>query len=137
MACERLSRADNSTPEGYNLRMARKIVHQLVDDLDGTVLEPGEGETVLFALDGKSYEIDLTADNAQSLRDAFAPFISAGRRMSSGSSGSSGTAPARGRRRGGQTDFGPIREWAKKNGFTVSERGRVPAAIIEAYEAAN
>lgn len=114
--------------------MARKIVHQLVDDLDGTVLEPGEGETVLFALDGKSYEIDLTADNAQALRDAFAPYISAARRMSSGSSGANST---RGRRRGGQTDYGPIREWAKKNGFTVSERGRVPAAIIEAYEAAN
>ncbi|WP_345751924.1 histone-like nucleoid-structuring protein Lsr2 [Microbacterium rhizophilus] len=114
--------------------MARKIVHQLVDDLDGTVLEPGEGETVLFSLDGRSYEIDLTADNAQALRDTFANYISAARRMSSGSSASAST---RARRRTGQTDFGPIREWAKKNGYTVSERGRVPAAIIEAYEAAN
>jgi hypothetical protein len=115
--------------------MARKIVHQLVDDIDGTVLEPGEGETVLFSLDGKSYEIDLTADNAQALRDDFAKYISAARRMSSGSSSSS--APARGRRRGGQTDYAPIREWAKKNGYSISERGRVPANIIEAYEAAN
>ncbi|MER7796199.1 Lsr2 family protein [Microbacterium sp. NPDC096154] len=114
--------------------MARKIVHQLVDDIDGTVLEPGEGETVLFSLDGKSYEIDLTAENAQNLRDAFADYISAARRMSSGASSSSAS---RGRRRGGQTDYAPIREWAKKNGYTVSERGRVPAAIIEAYEAAN
>ncbi|GGH43946.1 histone-like nucleoid-structuring protein Lsr2 [Microbacterium album] len=114
--------------------MARKIVHQLVDDLDGTVLEPGEGETVLFSLDGKSYEIDLTAENAQSLRDTFTPYISAARRMSGGSSSSS--AP-RGRRRGGQTDYGPIREWAKQNGYKVSERGRVPATIIEAYEAAH
>jgi hypothetical protein len=115
--------------------MARKIVHQLVDDLDGTVLEPGEGETVLFSLDGRSYEIDLTADNAQKLRDTFADYISAARRMSSGSS--SPTSTTRGRRRTGQTDYGPVREWAKKNGFTVSERGRVPAAIIEAYEAAH
>jgi len=114
--------------------MARKIVHQLVDDLDGTVLEPGEGETVLFSLDGKSYEIDLTAENAQKLRDAFGTYIDAGRRMSSGTTG--GTS-SRGRRRGGQTDYGPIREWAKKNGYSVSERGRVPAAVIEAYEAAN
>jgi hypothetical protein len=52
--------------------MARKIVHQLVDDLDGTVLEPGEGETVLFSLDGAAYEIDLTDDNAAALRAAFA-----------------------------------------------------------------
>ncbi|GAA3658082.1 histone-like nucleoid-structuring protein Lsr2 [Microbacterium marinilacus] len=114
--------------------MARKIVHQLVDDIDGTVLEPGEGETVLFSLDGKSYEIDLTEGNAQALRDAFGKYISAARRMSSGSSGSSSS---RGRRRGGQTDYSPVREWAKKNGYTVSERGRVPAAIIEAYEAAH
>lgn len=40
--------------------MARRIVHQLVDDLDGTVLAPGEGETVLFLIDGTAYEIDLT-----------------------------------------------------------------------------
>ena len=119
----------------YHRRMARKIVHQLVDDLDGTVLEPGEGETVLFALDGKSYEIDLTAQNAQSLRDAFTKYIDAARRMSSGGSGNS--AAARGRRRTGQTDYGPIREWAKENGYTVSERGRVPATIIDAYEAAH
>lgn len=40
--------------------MARRIVHQLVDDLDGTVLAPREGETVLFSIDGTAYEIDLT-----------------------------------------------------------------------------
>ena len=44
--------------------MARRIVHQLVDDIDGTLLEVGEGETVLFSVDGVAYEIDLTAENA-------------------------------------------------------------------------
>ncbi|MBO3663862.1 histone-like nucleoid-structuring protein Lsr2 [Microbacterium stercoris] len=116
--------------------MARKIVHQLVDDLDGTVLEPGEGETVLFSLDGKSYEIDLTAENAQALRDSFTKYIDAARRMTSGASSSSSSS-ARGRRRTGQTDYGPVREWAKQNGYTVSARGRVPATVIEAYEAAH
>lgn len=113
--------------------MARKIVHQLVDDIDGTVLEPGEGETVLFALDGKSYEIDLTADNAAKLRDALAPFISAGRRAG----GSAASSAPKNRRRTGQTDYGPVREWAKANGYTVSERGRVPANVLAAYEAAH
>lgn len=112
--------------------MARKIVHQLVDDIDGTVLDPGEGETVLFALDGKSYEVDLTADNAAKLRDVLAPYISAGRRA-----GGASSSAAKSRRRGGQTDYGPVREWAKANGYTVSERGRVPAAVLEAYEAAH
>ena len=49
--------------------MARRIVHQLVDDLDGTVLEPGAGETVRFSLDGTAYEIDLADENAAAFRD--------------------------------------------------------------------
>lgn len=112
--------------------MARKIVHQLVDDIDGTVLEPGEGETVIFALDGKSYEIDLTEQNSAKLRDALAPYVTAARRAGSASTGTK--AP---RRSANKVDYGPIREWAKKNGYTISDRGRVPANVLEAYEAAN
>ncbi|WP_127476074.1 histone-like nucleoid-structuring protein Lsr2 [Microbacterium sulfonylureivorans] len=118
--------------------MARRIVHQLVDDLDGTILEVGEGETVLFSLDGVAYEIDLTDVNAAALRDALAPFVAAGRSVSSSSrSGGGGSAAARKRRRSGQQDFSAVREWAKANGHQVSERGRVPASVLEAYEAAH
>lgn len=120
--------------------MARRIVHQLVDDLDGTVLEIGEGETVLFSLDGVAYEIDLTADNATALRDALAPYIGAARSVSSrgsGSSGAGGSSGGRKRRRSGQQDYTAIREWAKANGHQVSERGRVPASVLDAYEAAH
>jgi len=126
--------------------MARRIVHQLVDDLDGTVLEVGAGETVLFSLDGVAYEIDLTDENADALREAFAPYIAAARSVSAraGSSRAGGgtrTAPARGggrvQRRSGQRDYGPVREWAAQNGYTLSERGRVPAAVLEAYDAAH
>lgn len=119
--------------------MARRIVHQLVDDLDGTVLEVGEGETVLFSLDGVAYEIDLTAGNAAALRDALAPYVDAGRSVSSRGAGSSGGSAAGGRkrRRSGQQDYSAVREWAKKNGHQVSERGRVPASVLEAYEAAH
>ena len=113
--------------------MARKIVHQLIDDLDGTVLEPGEGESIAFSLDGKSYEIDLTEKHAAKLRDTFEKYISAGRRVSAASAGQQ--APQR--RRSSQRDYGPVRKWAKKNGYTVSERGRVPAAVLEAYDAAH
>ena len=66
----------------YTPAVARKVIRQLVDDIDGSVLEPGEGETVLFALEGKSYEIDLNDSDAAALREAFAPFIEAGRRTS-------------------------------------------------------
>lgn len=119
--------------------MARRIIHQLVDDLDGTVLDVGEGETVLFSLDGTAYEIDLTDDNATALRDALAPFIAAARSISTARAGAPAAArsSSAGRRRPGQTDFGPVRTWAKANGYTVSERGRIPASVLEAYEAAN
>ncbi|TDN92250.1 Lsr2 family protein [Microbacterium sp. BK668] len=122
--------------------MARRIVHQLVDDLDGTVLEVGEGETVLFSLDGNAYEIDLTNDNATALRETLARYVEAARSVSrtgarSSNSPQSGGGGGRKRRRSGQQDFGPVREWAKSNGYQVSERGRVPASVLEAYEAAH
>ncbi|WP_345803345.1 Lsr2 family protein [Microbacterium sp. AZCO] len=122
--------------------MARRIVHQLVDDLDGSVLEVGTGETVLFSLDGIAYEIDLSDENAAAIRAAFAPYVDAARSVSSSraasrSQGSSSSQGGRKRRRTGQQDYGPVREWAKSNGYTVSERGRVPASVLEAYEAAH
>lgn len=125
--------------DDYGVSMARRIVHQLVDDLDGTVLEVGEGETVLFSLDGTAYEVDLTAANAAALRDALAPFIEAARSISSSRDSSSrgGSRSSSHRRRSGQTDYTPVREWAKANGYAVSERGRVPASVLEAYQAAN
>jgi hypothetical protein len=113
--------------------MARKIVHQLVDDIDGTVLDPGQGQTVLFSLDGIAYEIDLTEGNADALRDAFAPYVSAGRAVSGTRSRRSGArSTGTGRR-----DLAAVRAWAKDNGHKVSDRGRVPATILDAYDAAH
>ncbi|WP_439592080.1 histone-like nucleoid-structuring protein Lsr2 [Microbacterium sp.] len=117
--------------------MARRIVHQLVDDIDGTVLEVGEGETVLFSLDGVAYEIDLTDENAAALRSSLEPYLAAGRSISSSRAVSSASGSAGKRRRPGQQDYSAIRAWAKSNGYEVSERGRVPASVLEAYEAAH
>jgi hypothetical protein len=114
--------------------MARKIIHQLVDDLDGTVLEPGEGQSVQFALDGRGYEIDLTDANATQLREFLAPYIGAGRRTI----GSVVSAkPARARGTGSGRDQQQVREWARENGHTVSDRGRIPQTILDAYDAAH
>jgi hypothetical protein len=68
--------------------MAQRTVTTLVDDLDGTDLEGGSGETVRFGVDGRAYEIDLSDDNAAALREALQPYTEAGRR----------TVPARPRR---------------------------------------
>ena len=115
--------------------MARRIVHQLVDDLDGSVLEVGEGETVLFSVDGTAYEIDLSGDNATAFRDALAPYLDAARSVSSSRSAGSNGRP---RRRAEPTrDYTEIRAWAKANGHQVSERGRVPSTVLDAYDAAH
>jgi len=115
--------------------MARKIVHQLVDDIDGSLLEVGEGETVHFSLDGSAYEIDLTAAHAAELRAALAPYTSAGRRTQR--SGGGRPVAAASKRPNRNPETASIRAWAGENGYKLSERGRIPADVIEAYRAAH
>ncbi len=112
--------------------MARKVIHQLVDDLDGTVLEPGQGETVLFSLDGVPYEIDLTDDNAAQLRTALEPYRAAARKVARSSGRGAGAARAT-----RNPQIAAIREWAQAQGLPVSTRGRIPESITQAYEAAH
>lgn len=114
--------------------MARKIIHQLIDDIDGTEITPGSGDTVHFSLDGTAYEIDLTDENAAALRGALAQFVAAGRRL--GRDGA--LAPVkRGGGGSGRSDLAAVREWANANGHAVSDRGRVPGSILDAYDAAH
>ncbi|MEE1756702.1 histone-like nucleoid-structuring protein Lsr2 [Streptomyces sp. SP18CS02] len=110
--------------------MAQKVQVLLVDDLDG-----GEAdETVTFALDGKTYEIDLTTANADKLRGLLEPYTKSGRRTG----GRAATGRGKGRvAASGSPDTAKIRAWAKDNGYNVNDRGRVPADIKQAYEDAN
>jgi hypothetical protein len=120
--------------------MARKVQVILSDDLDENL--PAD-ETVSFSLDGTSYEIDLAEKNAKELRDAFSRYVSAARKVGRGgrsSGGGTGSGAGRGRSSGGRMDreqAGAIRDWARKNGHAVSDRGRIPASVVEAYEAAH
>ncbi|CRK57031.1 Histone protein Lsr2 [Alloactinosynnema sp. L-07] len=115
--------------------MAQKTIVQLFDDLDGT--SGDDIRTVEFALDGISYEIDLTESNAATLRDNLAEFVDAARR--------SGGRIKRGLALSGKA-FGEarnkeqtraIRDWARRNGHDISERGRIPAAVVKAFEQAH
>lgn len=114
--------------------MAKKTIIQLVDDLDGTALESGDGKTIQFALEGHSYEIDLSDANVEKLREAFAPFIEAATPVSA-SARATRSRTTRGVSK--SVDLAAVREWARANGHTVSDRGRVPAAVQEAYAAAH
>jgi hypothetical protein len=106
---------------------------RLIDDLDGDAAD----ETIEFGVDGRNYEIDLSTANATKLRDALATYVAAARRTG-------------GRRRGGaaaRTVARPstadreqnqaIRDWARKRGMNVSDRGRIPAEVLTAYHQAS
>lgn len=113
--------------------MAQKTVTTLVDDIDNGPAD----ETVSFALDGTSYEMDLSKSHAQQLRDALAPYLGAARKSSGsgrrpGSRGRSGGSASGGSDRQKVAD---IRSWAKSKGLKVSERGRISGAVLEQYEA--
>ena len=114
--------------------MAQKVDVRLVDDVDGSEAS----ETIEFSLEGRSYELDLSEDNAAKLRDAFAPFVGAARRADGGGRGgrrgSSRGAPAAARPSSDRERTQAIREWARENGHKVSDRGRIPSSVIEAYE---
>jgi len=118
--------------------VARKTQIMLEDDLTGELLEDGAGETISFALDGTSYEIDLSEENAGRLRDDLGRYTAAARKVSSSTrrAASSSGVPKRSSG-GGRTDLAAIREWAKVNGHEVSERGRIAGAVVEAYDAAH
>ena len=124
--------------------MAQKTIVTLVDDLTGEEAE--DITTVEFALDGVTYEIDLDDKNSARLRDALAEYVAAarrtgGRRSSAGGNGrrrsGAGTGPPRATSPGGydRETSKQIREWAKGQGFEVSDRGRVPNNVVEAWEA--
>lgn len=108
--------------------MAQRVQVILEDDIDG-----GEAsETVTFGLDGVTYEIDLSDDNAAALRDAVAPYIGAGRRVSGRRSTTSASSS-----RSNSTELARIREWARANGHEVSDRGRISQKVRDAYAKAN
>jgi hypothetical protein len=117
------------------VRMAQQVNVKFVDDLDGS----DAAGTVSFGLEGRAYEIDLSEDNAARLRDSLAAFVAAARK----SGGASGTG---GRRTQKMTAaFGPrsqpldreqtaaIRAWARQNGHQISDRGRIPKTVVDAF----
>ncbi len=104
--------------------MAQKIETILEDDLTG---EPAD-ETLSFGLDGKSYSIDLTADNAQELREIFNDYIIAARLDSAGTS----KKPAQ--HRSDPNVVKAIRTWAAQNDVPLAARGRIPHAVVSAYQ---
>ncbi|MDG4795448.1 Lsr2 family protein [Micromonospora sp. WMMD1082] len=113
--------------------MAKQIIHKLVDDLDGGDAD----ETVKFALDGVQYEIDLSALNAEKLRDVFTPYVTHGTKVGRGGVVVGGRTPRGGQARNtasaDREQNKAIRAWARKAGKDISDRGRIPQEIVDEY----
>ncbi len=103
----------------------KKVTVQIVDDLSGSVINDGDGRSVVFSLDGESFEIDLSSEHVEQLRDLLAPYIKVARAVGKKRNPS---APK-------SQDLQQIRDWARANGIEVSDRGRISAAVREAFAA--
>ncbi|MFC9433689.1 Lsr2 family protein [Nocardia sp. NPDC057030] len=108
--------------------MAKQVTVTLIDDFDG---RSKANETVHFAIDGVTYEIDLSTANAGKLRKSLEPWTASARKA--------GRLKKAGGRRGSmdREQSAAVRKWARKHGHTVSERGRISAEVLEAYNNAN
>jgi hypothetical protein len=128
----------------------QKVETVFTDDLTGDTLTPDDTQTVTFTVDGVSYEIDLSAKNAASLRNDFAawtehahtvPGTTPTRRTPRRAARQSLTTAQRPktaqRSTANRESSARIREWAQSNGHTVSGRGRIPATVVDAYNAAH
>lgn len=110
--------------------MSSKTIVELIDDIDGSEAS----QSVVFAIDGVNYKIDLSDENAEELRSRLAPFIESGSKVT-------GRTPKTYTRRQSRAPLGraqsqAIREWARANGEKVSDRGRIPAELAVRFQAA-
>lgn len=110
--------------------MAKQTVVQYVDDIDGKELK--EAITISFAVEGKQYEFDTSAAHAKEFRKTLDKYIAVSRKAGAVKGKRGGAAAKRPR-----NDTKAVREWARESGWDISDRGRIPAEVVEAYEAAH
>ncbi|CAA0132341.1 Nucleoid-associated protein Lsr2 [Mycolicibacterium vanbaalenii] len=115
--------------------MAEVIVRQLIDDIDGSEIGDGDGERVEFSFRGADYQIDLSATNIAKFEKALKPYVEAAERVRGG--GRSRRVKTNGNGKSSPEQLAAIREWARKNGHEVADRGRIKAEIVEAFDAAH
>ena len=114
--------------------MAQKVSVELVDDLDGTATRGIR--TVEFSLDGVGYEIDLTEPNANRLRQVMAEYVASARRTGGRRKHSPSSPKQPARPTANPEQSRAIRDWARRNGFDLADRGRIPTNVIDAFEQA-
>lgn len=112
--------------------MARKTLVQMIDDVDGSVIKEGQGETIEFGIGGNQYRIDLNLKHANELHEQLAFWIEHAEKVSGRRARKGAIGHAR-----GKADLQDVRTWARDNGYDVSARGRISQEVQSAYEAAH
>lgn len=114
--------------------MAKRVITTLIDDVDGKTAD----ETITFALDGSTYEIDLSEKNAKKMRDTLGPWVENARRVSGRAKSTSRRPSTAGSVSGADRKryLAQVREWAGSNGVAVPGRGRIPADVLRQYDEA-
>jgi hypothetical protein len=114
--------------------MARKETVVTLDDLSGA----SGAKLKKFGLDGVSYEIDLTDDNARQLDEALAEYVSAARKAIDTPATRSAARKADAAELAANREQNRrIKQWARENGYPVSDRGRIPVNVLAAWKDAN
>jgi hypothetical protein len=112
--------------------MAQKVQVLLTCDLDED--DTPAVETVTFGYDGYTYAFELCDLHLEEFNNVMQGYIAASRRADGNGrrprAASAASRPAR-------EDLGAVREWARENGFEVSDRGRIPGEVRDAYDTAH
>jgi hypothetical protein len=116
-------------PPQLGKHVAQEVITRIVDDIDG-----GEADqTVVFSWGSAQYEIDLNDKNVEKMAKALQPYIEKARKVSRAAA----TSRPKSSGRAARTDLQDVRAWAHSNGHAVSDRGRVPQTVLDAYDAAH
>ena len=113
--------------------MAQKVIREFIDDIDGSEAE----RTFTFAVEGTSYEIDLSSQNIKEFNEAIAGFVESARKIKASGPGRRGpkTSTSDSGRPREQTQA--VRQWARQQGHSINDRGRIPASIQQAFDQAH
>ena len=115
--------------------MAQKVIREFVDDIDGSEAE----RTFTFAIDGTHYEIDLSSQNIKEFHEAIAGFVESARKIKASGPGRRArmTSPSTSGSGRSREQVQAVREWARQQGHSINDRGRIPASIQQAFDQAH
>lgn len=120
-------------------KVAKRVVEYLTSDLSGEEIpEESGGGTVEFTVSGTSYAMDLTEAELAGFNEALSPYVAVSQRLTNRGARITRTVlPTAQSARRSKEQLTAVRRWAKSNGHQVSERGRVPEAVLAAFDAAH